>query len=209
MKEKTLIQNAVPFGSWEEVDNIPLSAITKNDNDTDKLNGLVIRGYEMKWDATNENGERYDKGAFDRFIQNYFVDNKLNMPVDVQHSQRWDALAGRVLLIEINSVGFYFVVYIPKTYVHYEHIKNLIKEGILQGFSKYGWATDYDFIYKADGTYDYTLIKEIEVLSVSLVATPANRLPFEKVGEVVTNALRFENKIIPDKSGLFETLFNN
>lgn len=209
MKEKKLIQNAVPFGSWEEVDNIPLSAITKNDNDTDKLNGLVIRGYEMKWGATNENGERYDKGAFDKFIQSYFVDNKLNMPVDVQHSQSWDALAGRVLLIEVNSVGFYFVVYIPKTYVHYEHIKNLIKEGILQGFSKYGWATDYDFIYKADGTYDYTLVKEIEVLSVSLVATPANRLPFEKVGEVVTNALRFENKIIPDKSGLFETLFNN
>lgn len=207
MKEKKLIENSVPFGSWEEVENIPLSAVTKNDKDTERLNGLVIRGYEMKFDVVNENGEKYEKGAFDKFIKRYFVDNRLNMPVDVQHCQNWDCLAGRVLLIEVNTVGFYVVAYIPRTYVHYEHIKNLIKEGILQGFSKMGWATDYEFMYKRGGEYDYTLIKEMDILSVSLVATPANRLAFEKIGETVANALRYNNRL-PEK-GAFDILFNN
>ena len=46
--------------------------------------------------------------------------------------------SGRVLVVESNGVGFYFVVYIPKTYVNYEIVRNNIKEGILQGFSKEG-----------------------------------------------------------------------
>lgn len=210
MKEKIFITDAVPLGSWEEVDNLPLSAITKNDKDTDKLNGLVIRGYEMKWGGKNENQEVYEKGAFDDFIQSYFVDGGLNMPVDIQHQQDLDHLAGRVLLIEVNSVGFYFVAYIPRTYTHYEQVKNLIKEGILQGFSKMGWATDYNFIYNAEGYYDHTRIKKMDVTSVSLVATPANRLPFEKIGEIVKNQLTFKNKLKDKKQtegGMFDSIF--
>lgn len=209
MKEKIFITDAVPLGSWEEVDNLPLSEITKNDKDTDKLNGLVIRGYEMKWGGKNENGEVYEKGAFDEFIQSYFVEGGLNMPVDIQHQQDLDHLAGRVLLIEVNSVGFYFVAYIPRTYTHYEQVKNLIKEGILQGFSKMGWATDYNFIYNAEGYYDYTIIKKMEVTSVSLVATPANRLPFEKIGEIVKNQLTYKNKLKEKQTegGMFDNIF--
>ena len=210
MKDKLFITDAVPLGSWEEVDNLPLSAITKNDKDTDKLNGLVIRGYEMKWGGKNENGEVYEKGAFDEFIRSYFVEGGLNMPVDIQHQQDLDHLAGRVLLIEVNSVGFYFVVYIPRTYTHYEQVKNLIKEGILQGFSKMGWATDYEHMYTAEGYYDYTRITKMEVTSVSLVATPANRLPFEKIGEIVKNQLTYKNKLKEKKQtegGMFDTIF--
>lgn len=209
MKEKIFITDAVPLGSWEEVDNLPLSAITKNDKDTDKLNGLVIRGYEMKWGGKNENGEVYEKGAFDDFIKSYFVDGGLNMPVDIQHQQDLDHLAGRVLLIEVNSVGFYFVAYIPRTYTHYEQVKNLIKEGILQGFSKMGWATDYNYIFNSDGCYDHTIIKKMEVTSVSLVATPANRLPFEKIGEIVKNQLTYKNKLKEKQTegGMFDTIF--
>lgn len=210
MKEKIFITDAVPLGSWEEVDNLPLSEITKNDKDTDKLNGLVIRGYEMKWGGKNENGEVYEKGAFDEFIKSYFVEGGLNMPVDIQHMQDIDHLAGRVLLIEVNSVGFYFVAYIPRTYTRYEQVKNLIKEGILQGFSKMGWATDYEHMYTAEGYYDYTRITKMEVTSVSLVATPANRLPFEKIGEIVKNQLTYRNKLKQEKQtegGMFDTIF--
>lgn len=209
MKEKIFITDAVPLGSWEEVDNLPLSDITKNDKDTDKLNGLVIRGYEMKWGGKNENGEVYEKGAFDDFIKSYFVEGGLNMPVDIQHMQDIDHLAGRVLLIEVNSVGFYFVAYIPRTYTHYEQVKNLIKEGILQGFSKMGWATDYEHMYTAEGYYDYTRITKMEVTSVSLVATPANRLPFEKIGEIVKNQLTYKNKLKEKQTegGMFDIIF--
>jgi hypothetical protein len=132
------------------------------------------------------------------------------MPVDIQHQQDLDHLAGRVLLIEVNSVGFYFVAYIPRTYTRYEQVKNLIRDGILQGFSKMGWATDYDFIYNAEGYYDYTIIRKMEVTSVSLVATPANRLPFEKIGEIVKNQLTFKNELKEKKQadyGMFESIF--
>lgn len=210
-KERLIINDAVKLGTWEEVEGVALSTITKNDKDTEKLNGLVIRGYEMKWGQANQNGEKYEKGAFDKFIQSYFVENKLNMPVDIQHMQDIRHLAGRVLLIEVNSVGFYFVVYIPRTYMYYEAVKNLIKEGILQGFSKMGWATDYEFMYNKNGQYDYTLIKEMEILSVSLVTTPANSLPFEKIGEVVKDSTTFKNKIKEKENhtGVFDNLFFN
>lgn len=193
--EAIKIHNAVALGSWEEVDNLPLSTITKNDSDTAKLDGLIIKGYETKFSNTNENGERYEKECLDEFIQTYFVDNKLNMPVDVQHRSDIDHLCGRVLIVETNSVGFYFVAYVPKTYCKYEELKNLIKEGIIQGFSKEGWATDYDFIYKKDGTFDYMLIKKMRILSVSLVSTPANANAFEKAQEIKNaTILRKQNK---------------
>lgn len=192
--EAIKIHNAVALGSWEEVDNLPLSTITKNDSDTAKLDGLIIKGYETKFGNTNENGERYEKECLDEFIQAYFVDNKLNMPVDVQHRNDIDHLCGRVLIVETNSVGFYFVVYVPKTYCKYEELKNLIKEGIIQGFSKEGWATDYDFMYKKDGAFDYMLIKKMRILSVSLVSTPANANAFEKAQEIKNATILRKNR---------------
>lgn len=191
--EAIKIHDAVALGEWEEVNKIPLSTITKNDKDTALLDGMIIRGYETKFGNTNENGERYEKDCLDEFIQRYFVDNKLNMPVDVQHRSDMDHLCGRVLIVETNSVGFYFVAYVPKTYCKYEQLKNLIKEGIIQGFSKEGWATDYDYIYKKDGTFDYCKIKKMDILSVSLVSIPANANAFEKAQEV-KNATILQNK---------------
>ena len=84
----------------------------------------------------NENGEIYEKDCFDQFINSYFVENKLNIPVDIQHRSDLLSLAGRVIYAEVNSVGLYFVAYIPKTYIYYDVVKNNLKEKILQGFSK-------------------------------------------------------------------------
>lgn len=182
--KKLKINDAVMLSSWEEVDNIKLSSITKKDSDTENLNGIIVKGYEMKYNVTNENGERYAQGCVDKYINDYFVSNKLNVPVDVMHGERFEDLIGRVLLIESNSVGFYIVAYIPTTAPRFTEIKNALKEGMLQGFSKLGYTTDYEFKYKKDGSFDYMLINEIAICSVSLVATPANRLGFEKVGEI-------------------------
>lgn len=189
------VHEAVLIGDWQETEKIPTETLRKWTNDPDKLSGLILKGYEMKFGQTNENGERYDKGAFDEFIQTYFVNGNLNMPVDINHEgyNNWLAVCGRVLYIEVNSVGFYFVVYIPKTFDHYEQLKWRLQEGIIQGFSKEGWATDWEPHYKEDGTFDYELIKKIKVTSVSLVSVPANGIEFERMQEV-RNALRFENK---------------
>lgn len=197
-KQAHIIRDEVLLGSWSEVKDIDAEELRKWSNDPDKLDGLIIKGYEMKFGKTNENGERYEPTAFADFIQSYFVDGKLDMPVDINHEgvTNWQAYCGRVLYIEVNSVGFYFVVYIPKTYAHYADIKWALENHIIQGFSKEGFVSteDYDVMWKEDGTFDYELIHRIAVVSVSLVCTPANGIAFEKMEET-RNALMFANKI--------------
>lgn len=192
--ERKKITNIVNIGKWEEVDSLELSSITKNSDDTTKLNGLIVRGYEMKFGKVNGNLEKYEKGCLDEFLENYFVKNKLNMPITIQHDERQPV--GKVLLIETNSVGFYVVAYIPKGIQNYDHIKTLLANGILQGFSKEGWTDDYEFIYKKNGDFDYMKVNKMSVLGVSLVTTPANALNFEKADEI-KNELIFKKEEEP------------
>ena len=194
-QEFPLLCNAVTIGDWEYVKGIPTSQLTKRDEDTALLDGLIIRGYEMEWDKTNENYERYAKDAFDKFIKDYFIDRGFNLVVDIEHAgvdPQW--LAGRVIYAEINSRGMYYIVYIPRTYVHFDMVRNLLQEGILQGFSKMGYATDWEDVWnKQTGEFLYELIKEFKLLAMSLVSAPANGIPFEKLQEVKRNGLVFRN----------------
>lgn len=189
-KKPIEIKNATLLGDWQEVSGIKAESIVKGAGD-EILDGIVVKGYEMKFGTKNENGEIYDKNCFDKFIKRYFVDNGLNMVVDRQHVGR--DLCGRVIYAESNSVGFYVVAYIPRALPIYNQIKAELENKILQGFSKCGWATDYDVTYDQDGYFESVYIKEMEITSVSLVATPANALPFERVQEI-KNALKYENK---------------
>lgn len=191
--ERIKIQDTTLIGNWEEVQDVELSTITKRDTDTQRLNGLVIKGYETKFGKVNENGERYEPGCLDKFVQSYFVDNGLNMVVDLQHSWDVDDQVGRVVYLEVNSVGFYFVAYIPRSVPKYQLVKTLLEEGILQGFSKSGFATDWDWEEK-DGD-DVFVVKEMNILSVSLVTCPANPIGFESIGETVQNRLEYKNRL--------------
>lgn len=205
------LRDQVLLGDWEEVPAGTDAQTIKPELAPEKLDGLIIKGYEMKFGKTNGNGEQYDKTAFDEFIKSYFVDGKLNMPVDINHEgyHDWRSYCGRVLYIEVNSVGFYFAVYVPRTYPEYDRLLWALKNGIIQGFSKEGFVDyeDYDLIWNEDGTFDHEQIHKMSVVSVSLVCTPANGLPFEKM-QVTKNALVFENKTQGGKKTLAE-LFNN
>lgn len=195
---RKLKSNSVLIGDWKEINKLPMSKITGNDQDAEILDGLIVKGYEMKFaEGTNTNGERYEKDAIDKFIQEYFVDKQLNMPVDIEHDGRPEWLAGRVVYIEANSVGFYYVAYIPKTYMHYEHVKNLLANKVLQGFSKCGWATDWSWEKDATTGEEYELVKEIMIVRMSIVSTPANGVSFEKVQEI-QNATRFNRVDDPE-----------
>ena len=204
------VQDGILIGDWEEVTAMPLSSITKKDTDTATIEGLIIKGYETKFNITNENGERYDPACLDDFIKDYYEANGFNLPVDVCHGENVDDLVGRVIYLEVNSVGFYFVAYIPKSVARYNQVKSLLKEGIIQGFSKYGYATEYEYRYKDNGEFDYELIKKLNLLSVSLVATPANHVPFEAVGETVSDRLAYRNRITEESKmkSLFKPLKN-
>jgi phage head maturation protease len=205
-----VIRETVLLGDWKEVQGVEAQTI-KPELSPEKLDGLIIKGYEMKFGKTNENGEQYDLTAFDDFIKRYFVDGKMNMPVDVNHEgwKNWHAYCGRVLYIEVNSVGFYFAVYVPRTYPEYDRVLWALKSGIIQGFSKEGFVdwNDYDVIWNADGTFDHEQIHKMSVISVSLVCTPANGLPFEQMKET-KNALFFVNKTQSDKKPTLAEMLN-
>ena len=186
MKRK--IQDVTLLGSWEEVSKLPASQITKTP-DEEILNGIILRGYETKFGAgTNENGERYSKDAIDDFIERYFVKNKLNMPVDIEHDHRPEWLAGKVLYLENNDTGFYFVSYIPETFLHYDVVLNLLRQGILQGFSKEGYA---EGTIKEEEGESYFYIEKMDIIRVSLVSTPANACTFEDM-QTITNTLKYK-----------------
>lgn len=208
-KRCPVLTDAVKIGEWEEVQDLQASAITKRDGDNELLDGLLIKGYEMEWGATNENGERYAPEAFDAFINDYFVERGFNLVVDIEHAGEYSPewLCGRVLYAETNSRGFYFVAYIPRTYCHYDLVRMLVSEGILQGFSKMGYATDWETHYTEDGAFDYELIKSFKLLSVSLVSAPANGVPFEKLQELRRDGLTYRSRRVEHISEM-ERLFS-
>lgn len=210
--EALQIQNTTKINDYKEVDKLELSTITKNDGDKELLNGLIISGYEMKFGSINENMEMYEPDSITKYIENYFIKNKMNIPVTILHRSDIQHLAGRVLIVEANKTGFYFTVYIPKSYPMYDDVLNKMREGILQGFSKEGWASEYEYIYNKDGSFSHMLIKEMIFNCISIVSTPANSLKFEKIKETkIANATKFINetpKPIEADGGLESLLFN-
>lgn len=211
IKNKMFVSDGVLIGSWEEVAGVKLETVTKRSGDDAVLDGLVIKGYETKFGVTNENGERYAPNCLDRFVQEYFIDHKLNMALDVQHGWGVDDQIGRIVYLEVNTVGFYFVAYVPRSVPRYEQVKALLKEGILQGFSKCGLAEDYEYHFKEDGEFDYVEYKDFKLMSVSLVTMPANPIPFEAMGETVRNELNYVNRLAEEEKPTQKkkSIFNN
>lgn len=211
--ERLPLVDVVKIGNYEEVDEAEgrsLETITKKPEDRNKkLNGLLLYAYETKFaDGTNTNGERYTKDALDKFVDDYFVKRGLNMPLTVMHGWGRVDLIGRVLILEVNSVGFYFVCYIPRGVEGYDDIKLKIEEGILQGLSKEGWSTRGKAYFKKDDEFDYYLIEEMEILRVSLVDIPANGNPLEKAKEI-KNSLQFvKRNDKPETHDAFGDMFN-
>lgn len=179
MKAKK-IQDAVLIGEWKEVNGTEL--------DGKGLDGIVLSGMETAFGVTNANGERYTREALDKFVQDYFVANDLNIPLTLMHGERFEDVIGKVLSIDVTDEGFKILAYIPKTAPRYEAVKAYLQEGILQGFSKEGWATGYEEKEDEDGNTFFE-ISELALTAVSLVTTPANALGFDSVK--VTNATKF------------------
>ena len=203
MKKELQLRKIVADGAllssrdWEDVKTKPLSSITGNPEDTEVVDGIIIKGYETKFaDGTNGNGERFMPDCLDKFIQDYYVAKGLNIPLDVQHQDynpEW--ICGRIVYVEVDDKGFKYVAYIPRDYFNFDKVKFMLKNQIIQGFSKFGWATKGHWV---DDENDeewggYFLVEEMTLISMSLVTTPANGIPFEEVGEIA-NSTRFVNK---------------
>lgn len=214
MKEITprrIVTNGALISSGDWMEGVyPLSSFTNNDEDKEVLDGIIIKGYETKFgDGTNANGERFEPDCLDKFIHEYYVEKGLNMPLVVEHSFDPEWIAGRVVYAEVNEVGFKYVAYIPRTYMHYDHVKSLLRNGIIQGFSKFGWCTQGQWIEDQQEEFGgYFLVQQMDIINMAIVTTPANGLRFDEVGEIM-NAMRFANKTKKAKvKNGFAALFN-
>lgn len=142
---------------------------------------LRITGYFKKWGNINGNGEKYAEDAYDEFIEEYFVKNKLNIPVDVLHYSDIYHLVGKVISLEKNTVGLKAIVELSRGAIYYDNIVKMLKDGLLQGFSDAGWAYDYEY------ERDYVFIKKAMIQKLSIVD-----LPSEPLGLEFKNATQFK-----------------
>ena len=188
------LHDVTKFANYKDVKNIVANSISPELGD-ELLDGLIITGYETKFTGKpNANGQQYTKNAVDKFIKKYFVENELNMPIDIQHYNDIYHTCGRVLKFVVNDTGYHIIGYVPRDYPLFNHVDFLLKNKILQGYSKIGWINDYD-IDKVNGGI---IINEIEITAMSLVTTPANMVRFDKVE--TRNALVFVNETTIEES---------
>lgn len=138
------------------------------ENSKEVEDGLLLSGYFKKWETNNFNGEEYSRDSYDKFIENYFVKNELNVPINLMHGFDFAHLAGKVQNMKKDDIGIFIEVLISKGAVYFENIKQLLKDKVLQGFSDEGYAVDYEI--KDNGNF---LIKEAILSKVSLVDLPA------------------------------------
>lgn len=144
-------------------------------DETGKEIGIEVLGTLTTFDVRNENGGLFRKESYDKFVDDYFLANSLNVPLCLYHND-WDIrmVCGVVKSMTKTESGVDMVGYIPSTAYFYNLIKAQIDSGILQGFSNAGgivkakWEEDEE-------TGEVTLdIKEFALIHAALVATPAD-----------------------------------
>lgn len=133
--------------------------------------GIEVSGVLTTFDVRNENGGVFHSGSYDKFVDEYFVKNSLNVPLCLYHND-WDIrmVCGVVKTMTKTDSGVEMTGWIPKTAYFYNLIKSQIDNGILQGFSNAGGVIEADYDFDTD-TMD---IKEFALLHAALVASPAD-----------------------------------
>lgn len=156
--------------------------------------GIRVTGYLTTWNEVNANGQSWTSTAYDKNVRSYFENNALNIPLDVMHVRDLNHLAGIVESCEKDGHGLLVSAFVTAGAACYSVVKSLIDCGALQGFSNYGYLTDYSYTDKGE-----LLVKEFMLISASLVDVPAdtggkfigNRTEFKGFGE----DKRKENKV--------------
>lgn len=155
------------FTTFKSFDNGEKIRIVKNDAGEEI--GFELSGTLTKFDYRNENDMTFKSGSYDKFVDDYFIRNSLNVPVCVQHAD-YDIrnICGKVKEMTKTDSGIDIVVFVPKSAYYYNLIKNYVIEGILQGFSNAGFAI------AGWSSEDGEIISEFALLHVALVTTPAD-----------------------------------
>lgn len=169
-----------------EMDKRVYSIVT---NEAGEEIGIEIKGLLTTFGQVNDNGYNFDRQSYDKVVNDYFEANELNIPVDLMHVRdNVTHLAGVLRKFTKRNGGVEITAFIPKGVYFYGLIKVLLDNGVLQGFSNYGWIT------KGDWNNDEILVSEFRLISASLVDLPA-----DVGGKFVANATQFEGFNEADK----------
>lgn len=172
--------------------------------------GIEVKGMLTKFGETNVNGMLFDKSSYDKCVSEYFEKNDLNIPVDIQHVRDAQHLAGVARKFVKKQGGIEITAFIPKGVYFYNLIKVLLDNGVLQGFSNYGYLTDWDWeeTVDANGKRGETLtVKEFQLISASLVDVPA-----DVNSKFVSNSTSFEGfptKTKKKEKDIYNLLFSD
>lgn len=132
--------------------------------------GFEVIGKVTEFNVVNLNGWKFAADSYDKFIQSYYAENSLNIPLCLHHLDNdVRAVCGYVKELKKENNAIEIVGYIPKSAYYHTLIKEQIKDGILQGFSNCGEIIDGD---PQDGGF---LVKEFALLHVALVSIPADQ----------------------------------
>ena len=173
--------------------------------------GIEVSGTLTTFDVRNENGGVFKKESYDKFVDEYFIANSLNVPLCLYHND-WDIrmVCGVVKSMTKTDSGVDMIGWIPKTAYFYNLIKSQIDNGILQGFSNAGGIMEGSY----DQETDTLTITDFALMHAALVASPADtgaRLQtvntvfkgFEKTVEAAPSAAAkdetpIDNEVTPD-----------
>lgn len=166
MKKQIQVRNYAAFIPFEDGRRV-YKIIT---SDAGEELGFEVRGLLTTFDVVNQNGQRFEKKSYDKFVTDYFEANDLNIPIDLMHRRDAQHLAGVARKFVKKDGGIELTAFIPKGVYFYNLIKVLLDNGVLQGFSNYGWVRDWEY----DRVSDELIVKDFALLSASLVDIPAD-----------------------------------
>lgn len=166
-KKKVYITNFTRFEAIK--DGSGKIEIVRDDAGTET--GFRVRGVLTTFDVRNENGGVFTKQSYDKFVDEYFIKNSLNVPLCINHDD-YDprCLCGIVESMTKTESGVEIVGLVFKSAYYYNMLKDQIERGLYQGFSNAGGIMDAYW----DGENDSLIIKEFALLHASIVTTPAD-----------------------------------
>lgn len=140
-------------------------------NEAGEETGIEVSGVLTTFDVMNENGTLFTRDSYDKFVDEYFIANSINVPLVLYHNDTdIRNVAGIVKSMTKTDSGVEIVGWIPKTAYYYNLIKAQIAEGILQGFSNAGGIMDCEW----DEETGALKVTDFALIHASLVATPAD-----------------------------------
>lgn len=132
--------------------------------------GIRVRGLLTAFNIRNANGMNFAAESYDKFVDDYFVRNSLNVPAYLDHIEDTEHRIGKVESMTKTDDGVEVVVYIPRGMYYYGLAKTQLDNGILQAFSNSGYATEAEY----DKETDTLNIKEFALSHVALVPLPGD-----------------------------------